>query len=246
MAAATASGQVADAHRELWSSGAERLYIKTTGDGPVSFYGAALETAGPGVTWETFGIAGASIAAMKNQGRKHLARQVAAREPALVVYWTGGNEIDYPSVQSGDGETYRRIYGQVVDMIRAGAPEASCLLIGPLDQATRKRGQIISKAGIDRLIGFQMDVAAERGCAYWNARAAMGGEGAFARWQRASPRLASPDLMHITRAGGQLLGDVLADLLLDAYDGWRVDNPESGWRPEECVEDTGLMASTAD
>ena len=51
---------------------------------------------------------------------------------------------------------------------------------------------------------------------------------------RAKPRLASPDLMHITRTGGQLLGDVFADLLLDRYDRWRAENPEIGWFPEEC------------
>ncbi|MFT5681287.1 MAG: hypothetical protein ACI8RZ_002193 [Myxococcota bacterium] len=238
MGAATASGGVSDGYRELHSSGTQRLYIKTTGDGPVTFYGAALETAGPGVTWETFGIAGASIASMKTQRKSHFSRQVAARDPALVVYWTGGNEVAYPSVQKGDGETYRRIYGQVVDMIRAGAPDAACLLIGPLDQATRKRGQIVSKTGVDRLIRFQKMVAAEQGCAYWDARAAMGGEGAFARWLRVKPRLASPDLMHITRPGGQLLGDVLADLLLDAYDRWRAQNPEIGWFPEECDPDS--------
>jgi hypothetical protein len=99
--------------------------------------------------------------------------------------------------------------------------------------------------GIDRLIGFQQTVAEERGCVYWNARAAMGGEGSFARWKRTTPRLASPDLIHITGAGGQLLGDVLTDLLLDAYDRWRAENPESGWYPEECEEDTGLQESTA-
>ena len=156
-------------------------------------------------------------------------------------------------MQTGDGEDYRRIYGQVVDMIRQGAPEASCLLIGPLDQATRKRGQIVSKVGVDRLIRFQKMVAAERGCAYWDAREAMGGEGAFARWLRHKPRLASPDLMHITKPGGQLLGDVLADLLMDAYDRWRAVNPDIGWAPEECdpdgvedtgTSDTGLMASS--
>jgi hypothetical protein len=243
MGAGTAAAGVSDGYRELLSPGADRLYIKTTGDGPVTFYGAALETAGPGVTWETFGIAGASIAAMKNQGKNHLSRQVAAREPALLVYWTGGNEVAYPSVQSGDGETYRRIYGQVVDMIRAGAPDAACLLIGPLDQATRVRGQIVSKEGVDRLISFQRMVATEQGCAYWDAREAMGGEGSFARWLKARPRLASPDLMHITREGGQLLGDVLADLLLDAYDRWRADNPQITWHPEECDEDTGAATS---
>lgn len=244
----TAAEARADVVADVAVSGGRVVSVKTDGDGPVTFFGAALETAGPGVTWETFGIAGAHIGAMNRQGRTHLRRQIAARDPALLVYWTGGNEVAYPSLKEEDGATYRRIYRRVVDKIRAGAPEASCLLIGPLDQATRYRGQLISKEGVETVIRHQRRVAREAGCAYWDARAAMGGEGAFVSWMQHDPPLAVPDLMHLTRDGGTIIGDLLADVLFASYDRWRRDHPEAGWLPPESPlkEQAPTASDTAD
>jgi len=216
-----------------FSASGRWLSVKATGDGPVTFFGAALETAGPGVTWETFGIAGAHIGAMNTQGRSHLRNQIEKRDPDLLVYWTGGNELSYPSLKEPGGETYRRIYRRVVDKLRAGAPDASCLLIGPLDQATRYRGRLVSKEGVETVVRLQRQVAREAGCAYWDAYTAMGGEGAFVSWMQQDPPLAVPDLMHLTREGGTVIGDLLTDVLLGSYDLWRDDHPDAGWQPPE-------------
>ena len=98
---------------------------------------------------------------------------IVARDPSLLVYWTGGNELGYPSLKSKTGKSYKKYYRKVVQNLKAGAPEASCLLIGPLDQAMRENGQIVSKPTLDKIIRFQREVAEEEGCAYWDARAAM-------------------------------------------------------------------------
>lgn len=217
-----------------------QVNVTVDGDGPVTLFGAALETEGPGVTWETLGLAGSTIATLNRQGRRHLQAQITARQPDLLVYWTGGNELGYESLQDSDGATYRRIYRRVIDKLRSGAPDASCLLIGPLDQATRFRGQIVSKAQLDVLIPLQRQVAREANCAYWDARDAMGGDGAFQTWMEHEPPLAVPDLMHLTKDGGSVIGEVLADILLASYDHWRDGNPGVGWSPPESP-DTGPL-----
>jgi hypothetical protein len=66
----------------------------------------------------------------------------------------------------------------------------------------------------------------------------MGGEGGFGRWIQHEPQLASTDLLHLTQEGFDLIGDSMADALLDAYDQWRVAHPGAGWVPED-VEDEG-------
>lgn len=229
---------VRDRFRELPAAqGATTLWVKTHGDGPVTFYGVALETEGPGVTWETLGVAGSSIGSMTAyQAKYHMKSQVERRDPGLVVYQTGGNELTYPSLLKGDGELYEESYLKVLDKLRAGAPDASCLLIGPLDQATRSRGNVVSKDNLDRMIRVQKRAAAAAGCAFWDARAAMGGEGAFARWLNHEPRYAWTDLIHLNGDGLELVGHSLADALLDAYDQWRLQNPDAGWLPED-IED---------
>jgi lysophospholipase L1-like esterase len=218
--------------------GTRTVGVKTQGDGPVSVYGVALETKGPGVTWETFGVAGSSVASMLNhQGATHMKRQVARRDPALIVYQTGGNELSYPMLHEGEGDSeaagYIRAYTRAMNKLRAGAPDVACLMIGPLDQALRQRGKVVSKPQLELMIRVQRRIAQQVGCAFWDARAVMGGEGSFNRWIEASPKLASTDLIHLTKAGLALVGNSLADTLLEEYRVWRLMNPEVGWVPDD-------------
>jgi lysophospholipase L1-like esterase len=60
--------------------------------------------------------------------------------------------------------------------------------------------------------------AARLGCAFFSLRAAMGGDGSFERWLRASPQLSRGDRIHFTPAGYVALGDAVAAALSGAYD----------------------------
>ena len=224
----TAADGTADAYRTLTSpAGSSTLYVSAAGDGPVTIYGVALETAGPGITWETMGVAGSSIGSLTRQSRGHLAQQVAHRDPDLLVYMTGGNEVGYPSLSAGEGEKYQDAYDKALTKLRAGAPDADCLIIGPLDQATRERGAVVTKPMLSRMIRLQREVAANQGCAFWDAQAAMGGDGGFGRFLDHEPRMAWTDLMHLTDEGLDLIGNGLADAINRAYDGWRLAHPSA-------------------
>lgn len=233
----TKADTIRDAYYELTvPSGDPYVYLEAQ-NSDVVIYGVALEVDAPGVTWETFGVAGSSISSMQKQHDTHLSEQIAARDPSLLVYWTGGNELGYPSLKSKTGKSYKKYYRKVVQNLKSGAPQASCLLIGPLDQAMRENGQIISKPTLDKIIRFQREVAEEEGCAYWDARAAMGGANAFRDWLAVKPALASPDLAHLTGRGRKRIGDTLADVLMREYELWRIDNPDVFWTPEESIAD---------
>ena len=218
-------------------AGSSNLDIVLSGNGAVSMFGVAMETKGPGITWETFGVAGSSVSSMQKQPLEHMRDQVAARDPALLVYWTGGNELGYPSLKSKTGKVYKSLYSKTVEKLRSGAPQASCLLIGPLDQAKRERGVIVSKPTLENIIRFQREVAEEQGCAYWSARDAMGGKGSFARWLSHKPSLASPDLYHLNVRGRKLIGETMADMIMLAYNEWRMDHPDVSWEPAESIRD---------
>lgn len=230
----TKAEQISDSYYELTVPSGDQYVYLSVEDAPITIYGIAMEVDAPGVTWETFGVAGSSIASMQKQHDGHIANQIRARDPSLLVYWTGGNELGYPSVRSKSGKVYKRIYRKVVQGLREGAPSASCLLIGPLDQGTRnENGQVVSKPTLDNIIRFQREVAEEEGCAFWDARAAMGGKDSFSDWLNHSPSMASPDLAHLTGRGRKRIGDSLADVLMREYDIWRLQNPDIFWEPEE-------------
>ena len=216
----TRAASTGDAFHTLTApGGAKKLVVATEGDGPVTVYGVAMETKGPGVTWETLGVAGAGQGSMFRQGTHHLARQVAWRKPDLIVYQMGGNELGYPSLKSGGGKVWKERYVRVVRSLRRGAPDASCLLITPLDQGERVRGTVRSKPTMATMVRLQREVAREQGCAFWDAQAAMGGSGSFGVWM--SKKLAWSDLYHLTNKGLAIIGNTLADALEAAYDDWR-------------------------
>ena len=205
--------------------GAESVTITTGGEGPVTLYGIVMETQGPGVVWDSFGVAGASTRSMNRQGRGHAIRQIRRRAPDLIVYQMGGNELGYPSVKTGGGEKYKESYKALVSRLREGAPSASCLLITPLDQGERYRNTIQSKPALDNMIRVQRAAAQELGCAFWDARGAMGGPGSMARWL--NRKLAWGDLFHLTDQGLTIIGHTLADAMLLAFDQWIVRHPEA-------------------
>mgnify|MGYP002261469475 CR=1 FL=1 len=221
----TASGAHGDVFHRMTAEGARTLTIATGEDGPVTLYGVALETAGPGITWETLGVAGAGSGSHFRQGKNHIARQVDRRNPDLIVWQLGGNEIGLPVLKSGDGTLYKERYKKALKKVLAGAPTASCLVVTPLDQAERYRGQVRSKPNLTRMVNLQRDAAFELGCAFWDARAAMGGAGAFARWVESDPPLAWSDLEHLTGRGLNLIGHSLADAIECAYSDWQQKNP---------------------
>ena len=189
--------------------------------GPVTFYGMVLETGGPGVVWDALGVVGVGTHSFTQHGRSHLNNQVSHRNPDLVVVMLGGNELGLPLLGKGDGMEYLPYYLEAVHRLRAGAPNSSCLIITPLDQGTRDNGAPKTKANLPRAVTVQQKAAEQEGCAFWNAWAAMGGSGAVARWGAMKPPLAWSDLLHLSSAGQDVIGQMLADAIESGFDGWK-------------------------
>ena len=67
---------------------------------------------------------------------------VALRDVDLVVIGYGGNDAD----DDRDEAQYEDDFRQVARLVRQARPEASCMLVAPLDQAERdSRGRIPAK-----------------------------------------------------------------------------------------------------
>ncbi len=199
--------------------GYKKVAFGATG-APVPFYGVVMETRGPGVVWDALGVVGVGSRSFTQHSRKHLASQVAQRDPDLVVVMLGGNELGLPALGKGDGSGYVPYFTDTVRRLRAGAPDAACLIITPIDQGTREGGAARTKPNLPRLVEAQRKAAANEGCAFWNAWAAMGGPDAIARWSTLKPPLAWTDLNHLSKAGQDIMGNLLADAIEHGYDGW--------------------------
>ncbi len=197
------------------TDGPHTFTLRPAGPGELRVYGAVLERAAPGVVLDSVGIVGARGRRVLAWDATHLAAQVAARRPQLVVVGFGANEAS--DAWTGE-EPWVAETRAVVRRLRAGAPEAACLVLGAPDQAgpPREGGEPRTFPSLPRRVEGQRRAALAEGCAFWDTFAAMGGAGAMIRWRRAG--LGGHDLRHASTAGYDRLAELLDAALLAALD----------------------------
>jgi lysophospholipase L1-like esterase len=199
------------------ADGEAKLAVRAVGRGPVRLFGVALERDRPGVVYDALGSHAAMASFWRWQNRAHWKEQLALRDPSLIVLQYGTNESDLWKL---DRDVYGHALEELVDEIREVASGASLLIVAPLDRAERKDGKVATRPVILDLVAIQKRVALAHGAAFWNTFEAMGGEGAMARWWRARPQLAGEDLTHPTPLGAEVIGDLLSDAVVEAFEAW--------------------------
>lgn len=189
--------------------------------GTLPVYGFVLETGKGGATWEALGVTGVGSKSFTTFAKEALRPQVEQRKPDLIVVMLGGNEAGYPALMSKGGSAYEPIFDAGVSTILAGRGEASCLVVTPLDQGYLDEvdGTPRARPGMPNMVAAQARVAQKHGCAFWSTWEAMGGAGSALTWGRARG-LGTGDYVHVTPAGLERLGGLLADALLSDYDAW--------------------------
>ena len=98
----------------------------------------------------------------------------------------------------------------------SGAPEAACLLVGPLAhgyEGTQRLDPRLKTVG-----DAQRKVANEAGCAYLDTTLLMGGEGAVRTFRKKG--WMGADLAHLNGKGHRELGRRIADWLWRRYQLW--------------------------
>lgn len=191
--------------------GLHAFTLTTLDSAPVRVFGWVAENQG-GVTWETLGINGAQADLLLGWNDEILRSHLMHRDPALIVLAYGTNEARR---SDWTYQSYKDTFTQVLQKLRADAPAASILVIGPPDQSIRVRSKWTTHTGVDHILAAQMDAALENGCAFWDLRATMGGKGAMREWVQAG--LAQGDFVHFTSPGYQVLGESLYDLMMGQY-----------------------------
>ncbi len=192
-------------------AGSHEYRVTTASDAPVRLFGWVAQNHS-GITYETLGINGAKAGLMLDWNQPILAGEMAARDPALIVVAYGTNEALSRSWTQAE---YRSAFSEVIHRLRADAPVASILIVGPPDCLLRYRGSRLPFPHLDDVIDIQRQVALENGCAFWDWRSRMGGPGSVRQWVQAG--LSQGDYVHFTGAGYRLIGDMLIEELLEQY-----------------------------
>jgi len=192
--------------------GVHQYTARTVSAAPVRLFGWVAQNQA-GVTYETFGINGAQANLMLDWNLDVLSSELMNRDPALIVLAYGTNEA---LSRTWTAEEYRAALTQIIQRLRAAAPVASILLIGPPDCEHRLRGRLLPFPHLDQVIDIQREVARENGSAFWDWRAAMGGPGSVRQWVQAG--LGQGDYTHLTGAGYRMTGSTLFEELMAQYE----------------------------
>ncbi len=184
--------------------------------GRVALYGAVFERQRSGLVWDAVSMVGAFIPRLLKLSPRHIAQHVAERQPDLLVLSFGGNDLRRFVTGTVDASGLAQELAHVIERLRAGRPQMACLVMGTVDHA-RSLTYRVQTQHVLALSGVQRGVAQLQGCAFFDTLAIMGGPGGIHRWRAHDPPLAAPDLKHLSRAGHQLVGEMLADALLEAY-----------------------------
>ena len=202
-------------------NGAESIEIKA--DGPVRLFGLTAEKSTPGVVYDSIGLNGASITVltrMFNAG--HWEAELDHRHPNLVTINYGTNEADFAAFID---KQYEKELREAIRRVRAALPEASILVMSPMDRGRRNGpGDIVTMDTIPRLVAIQRRVASETGCAFFDTFDAMGGPGTMSRWYNAQPRLVNADFIHPNPAGGKIIAAVFVKQIEQGLARWKLRN----------------------
>ncbi len=200
---------IAPAFRRIEPPGGVRtVELRPAGGGEARLLGVDLLDH-RGVVYDALGINGARVRALLAVDPIGMAAILGRLSPALVILSYGANELFDGNLTR---ERYAEELGRALDRVRRSAPAAACLLTAPPDMLRRGRQPEFAEV----LREVQRSLASAHGCAFWDAREAMGGAGSIRRWLRLG--LARRDYVHLTRDGYRQLADALFSSLVGSYE----------------------------
>ncbi|HEV7556080.1 MAG TPA: GDSL-type esterase/lipase family protein [Kofleriaceae bacterium] len=185
--------------------------VKLTSTGHVRVFGLDLENA-RGAVVDNLGIVSVNVKSLANNEPAHFAAQLAHRGADLVMIMIGANEAQWLHPGDRDTKDYQAHYEKVLAPIRLGRPEASCLVVSPLDQAEEKDGEYPSRPIMPVLVAAQRAAALAQGCAFYSTYEWMNGRGSAAEWFRKG--LVGTDFQHLSPRGANLMADAVFDALM--------------------------------
>ncbi len=181
--------------------------------GRKNVYGVSLETP-TGVIVDNIPMRGCSGTIFTKIDSTQLSDFYRETNTRLIILQFGGNMIpqtENPSTISG---YVRSTLRQQIRYIRACAPQASILFIGPSDMSTRIDGEMSTYPLLPYMDKLLKKMAEEEQIAYWSMYDAMGGKNSMVHWVEVG--LAGSDYVHFTRSGANKVGRMLHEWI-DGY-----------------------------
>ena len=203
-------------------TGTRTVTLRVSGS-QVELFGVAFGTHNKGITYDSIGLNGASTTVMSRAySPTEWGNALQHRDPDLVIINYGTNESSFPAYVDKQYEPELR---RAIARVRAALPNASILVMSPMDRGAREGDAISTMPAIPKLVAIQQRVAAELGCGFFNTYAAMGGNGTMQRWYDGHPRMVAADLIHPSPQGARIVAQSLTGQLLIGYERYQQHHP---------------------
>jgi hypothetical protein len=202
----------------------------TVTSGRIRVFGWEFEKNAPGVVYSSLGLNGGNAQVLLRYFEaKQWSDELRHVAPDLVVLNYGTNESVYPAYVEHQYEGELRM---LIERVRAAVPEASLLLMSPMDRGVRdSTGAITTPPALSRVVEIQRKVAGDRGCAFFNTYEMMGGSGTMGRWYNSQPRLVYADYIHPMPVGASIVGQLFEKTLLKGYYRYKAMHRRKGAQP---------------
>jgi hypothetical protein len=205
-----------------------RLAYVARGDGKVRLFGVALERSPApgrfGAVVDSLGVGALNFEQMQHVESKTRVAMLAHRGYDLVVFLLGTNMFA--------PELHATWVKNVLVDFRAALPHTPILILSPPDIVLKSADQH-SDPRIVHLAAQMKSIAAQEGAAFWDFRAAMGGDASIKTFMRKG--LGARDHVHLTQAGGTVMGERLTFALFADLQSYIADTPTLG-----CASPVGL------
>ena len=191
--------------------------------GAVRIFGADFRKTAPGIVYSSLGVNGANVTLLSHAfDAQHWTAELRHYHPDLVIVNYGTNESGFSTfVDTTWGGELRK----AIARIRVALPDASILLMSPMDRGEKDtNGGISTLPALPRLVAMEQKIAFEQGVAFFNTFEAMGGEGTMARWYAAEPRLVGADYIHPMPAGARIVGELLFSAFRQGYEQYKMQD----------------------
>ena len=202
--------------------GTKQVQLTVAGN-PVQLFGAVFSRNTRGLTYDSIGLNGASTTVMSRAfNPQTFSAALEHRHPDLVVINYGTNESSYPAYVE---KQYEPELIRAIGRVRNALPNASILIMSPMDRGERSGDQITTMRAIPEIVAIQQRVAQQTGCGFFNTYQAMGGPGTMARWYDHHPAMVGADLIHPSPQGARIVAQLLTGQLLIGYGRYMQTHP---------------------
>lgn len=176
-------------------------------------FGFSLQNSQGGLIYDAIGLNGSQAKHLLKNNDRSLQNIPQLLQSQLIIISFGINELFDRNYNRSD---YAKSLDLLLSILRDPTHEYSskfdCLLTGPF--AALRRGK--EPLELDEIYKIQRKLSNKYGCAFWDARAAMGGS--IRPWQRR--KKARKDGVHLSRLGYYRIASLFEESLMLSYQQW--------------------------